>query len=427
MAALLSIPGRRSAAATFRTGHPLEKDPQSTSTTHAPDFERIFRASSSPCLIVDRELIITDANEAYLKATQTSRQLLVGQYVFDAFPDNPAHQHPDSTANLAASFERVLRRREQDVMAIQRYDIRVGESRRFEERYWSPINTPVFGADGEISHIIHRVEDVTRFVQDQSRLAAFERLSDEQTTEIHLANARLRESNIELEREREMRELFVLTLTHDLRTPLAAAKFGAQLLFQKGSDPFEAQRLSARIASSLDRCDAMISDLLDANHLRSGQKLKIEVEPLELIELVTDTLAELATLYGDRFVLQAGEPIHGRWSRLELRRMLENLCINGIKYGVDDRAVRVNIEQHGELVDLQVHNWGTPIPEQEQAKLFEPYHRRSEHQSGARRGWGLGLTVVGGIAAAHGGSVSVQSSAEQGTTFRVTLPVHGEE
>lgn len=388
------------------------------------DFERVFSAIPSPCLIVDRDLIIKMANEAYLRATMTTGEQLVGRYIFDAFPDNPAHPDIDSTASLAASFERVLKRREQDVMAIQRYDIRVGEAQTFEQRYWSPVNTPVFGADGEVSHIIHRVEDVTRFMQEQTRIAAIERRSDEQSTEIHLANSRLLEANNELEREREMRELFVLTLTHDLRTPLAAAKFAAQLLFQKGSDPLEAQRLSARIANSLDRCDAMISDLLDANQLRSGQRLSIEVEPVELIGLVTDTLTELSTLYGDRFVLQAKEPIQGRWSRMELKRMLENLCINGIKYGLRNQPVRVSLECNGALVVLQVHNWGAPIPEDEQAKLFEPYHRRSEHQIGGRRGWGLGLTVVGGIAAAHGGSVSVQSTAEQGTTFQVTLPLH---
>lgn len=402
----------------------METDFLKQGTTATLDFERVFRAISSPCLIVDRGLVIMTANEAYLRATQTSREELTGRHIFDAFPDNPAHPDIDSTANLAASFERVLRRREQDVMAIQRYDIRVGEAQTFEQRYWSPVNTPVFGADGEVSHIIHRVEDVTRFMQEQTRIAAIERRSDEQSTEIHLANSRLREANNQLEREREMRELFVLALTHDLRTPLAAAKFAAQLLFQKGSDPFEAQRLSARIAASLDRCDAMISDLLDANHLRSGQKLNIQVEPLELTELTTDTLIELSTLYGDRFVLQAAEPIQGRWSRMELKRMLENLCINGIKYGSSDRPVRVTVERHCDSVSLQVHNWGAPIPEDEQAKLFEPYHRRSEHQTGGRRGWGLGLTVVGGIAAAHGGSVSVQSTTEQGTTFEVILPVH---
>ncbi len=397
-------------------------NPPRGSEKPVPNYESVFRAIASPCLVVDRQLVITAVNDAYLRATLTTRERLLGVYIFSAFPDNPEAPQANATSNLAASFERVLKRREQDVMAIQKYDIQVGDAGVFEERYWSPVNTPVFGEDGEVSHILHRVEDVTRFMQEQSRIAAIELRNDEQATEIRLANARLREANIELEREREMRELFVLTLTHDLRAPLAAAKFAAQLLFRKGQDPVEAQRLSGRIAASLDRCDAMISDLLDANQLRSGGALTIEVESFELTELVADTLAELSTLYGDRFVLQAPEPVQGRWSRLELRRMLENLCINGIKYGEAGRTIRVTVQRQGAQVRLKVHNWGLPIPPAEQPKLFEPYHRRNEHQ-GARQGWGLGLTVVSGIVAAHGGEVAVQSTEAEGTLFCVTLPI----
>ena len=215
----------------------------------------------------------------------------------------------------------------------------------------------------------------------------------------------------------------MLTLTHDLRTPLAAAKFASQLLFRKGSDPAEAQRLSARIATSLDRCDRMIGDLLDANQLRSGKKLSIEVEPLELTDLVEDALAALSTLYGDRFVLHAPAPINGLWSRLELRRMVENLCINAVKYGTAGRPVSVSVQEDSEVVNLEVHNEGPAIPAEDQARLFEPYHRRATHQNGSEQGWGLGLTVGNGIAEAHGGETAVISNTDNGTTFRVTLPL----
>ncbi len=221
--------------------------------------------------------------------------------------------------------------------------------------------------------------------------------------------------------------MFVLTLTHDLRTPLAAAKFASQLLFRKGSDPAEAQRLSARIATSLDRCDGMISDLLDANHLRSGNRIAIEVEPLELVELVQDALAELSTLFGDRFVLRAPASIAGLGSRRQLRRMIENLCINAVKYGAAGRPVSVAVHQDGEQVTLEVHNEGPAIPSEDQSRLFEPYHRRATHQTGATPGWGLGLTVVNGIAEAHGGKATVISSTEAGTIFQVTLPLQPPE
>lgn len=397
------------------------------SEQHEPDFRTLFQAAPAPYLVISPQLIIVAVNDAYLRATMTEREAIVGRHIFEVFPDNPQDPDADSTANLSASFERVLKNRVADVMAIQRYDIRIGDAGEFEKRYWSPVNTPIFDADGHLTHILHRVEDVTQFMAERSRLAEVESQNDEQAIEIRLANSRLREAKVELEQERDLRELFVLTLTHDLRTPLAAAKFASQLLFRKGSDPAEAQRLSARIATSLDRCDGMISDLLDANHLSSGKKIAIEVEPLELVELVQDALAELSTLFGDRFLLRAPASVHTLGSRKQLRRMIENLCINAVKYGTAGRPVSVAARQEGEQVVLDVHNEGPAIPAEDQSRLFEPYHRRATHQNGGTQGWGLGLTVVNGIAEAHGGEAAVISSTDEGTTFRVTLPMHSPE
>lgn len=401
----------------------FEHDGASNITHHGePDYARLFCATPAPYLVLTLDLSIVAVNDAYLRATRTKRDMLIGRNIFDAFPDNPDDPDANSTANLFASFQRVLKNKAPDTMAIQKYDIRVGGSGEFETRHWAPVNTPVFDASGAITHIIHRVEDVTQFMAEQSRLNAIETHNDEQAIEIRLSNGRLREAKAELERERDLRELFVLTLTHDLRTPLAAARFASQLLFRKGNDPAEAQRLSASIAASLERCERMIHDLLDANQLRSGNTLSVELEPLELRELVADTLAELSTLYGDRFALHAPAPLQGNWSRLELRRLIENLCINGVKYGAAGRPVSVTITGQDQQVSIEIHNEGPPVPPEDQAKLFEPYHRRREHQTGPARGWGLGLTVVNGIAEAHGGSVEVVSGVDTGTVFRVILP-----
>src|SRR5205807_8355355 len=83
------------------------------------------------------------------------------------FPDNPDDPAATGVSNLRASLERVLRNKAADTMAVQKYDIRKPDSDGggFEERYWSPVNTPVLGADSEVVYIIHRVEDVTEFVR----------------------------------------------------------------------------------------------------------------------------------------------------------------------------------------------------------------------------------------------------------------------
>ncbi|MER5933566.1 SpoIIE family protein phosphatase [Streptomyces sp. NPDC002054] len=129
------------------------------------DYQALFAATPSPYLVLDPELVIVDVNDAYLRATERSRPELVGQYLFDAFPDNPGDPQADGVRNLGASLHRVLRSKDADTMAVQKYDIPVvARPGTFEERWWSPINTPVLGPDGQVTWIIHRVEDVTDFV-----------------------------------------------------------------------------------------------------------------------------------------------------------------------------------------------------------------------------------------------------------------------
>ena len=130
------------------------------------DHAALFAATPSPYLVLGPDLMIVDVNRAYLEATGRTREDLVGQHIFQAFPDNPGDPDADGVRNLNASLHRVLATRSPDTMALQRYDIPVmGRPGVFEERWWSPVNTPVLGPDGQVAWIIHRVEDVTAFVE----------------------------------------------------------------------------------------------------------------------------------------------------------------------------------------------------------------------------------------------------------------------
>ncbi|HZI11580.1 MAG TPA: ATP-binding protein [Myxococcus sp.] len=221
-----------------------------------------------------------------------------------------------------------------------------------------------------------------------------------------------------LEEEHDLRERFVATLTHDLRTPLTAAKLNAQMVARKVHDPSALYKLAARIIDNLDRADQMIRDLLDVSRIRAGEGLPLEVSDCELGALARETLEELSLVHADRFVLNAPEPIQGYWSCSGLRRIIENLCNNAIKYGARDRPVTVSLARNGpDEVSLSVHNWGRPIPSEDQRLLFQPYRRIDS----AQKGWGLGLTLVDGLARAHRGAVKVESTEEAGTTFTVTL------
>jgi len=128
-----------------------------------PDFQALFEAAPGLYLVLLPDLTIVAVSDAYLRATMTQRESILGRGLFEVFPDNPGDPEATGTANLSASLQRVLAHRKPDVMRDQRYDIRrpAAEGGGFETRYWRPVNTPVLNAAGEVSYIIHQVEDVT--------------------------------------------------------------------------------------------------------------------------------------------------------------------------------------------------------------------------------------------------------------------------
>ncbi len=146
------------------------------------DFRLVFEATPGLYLVLDPDLTITAVNDTYCAATMTKRSEIVGRSLFDVFPDNPDDPSADGVSNLRASLQRVLKFRRPDAMAIQKYDIKRPDSEGggFEERYWSPLNSPVLDDGGEVAYIIHRVEDITQIVHLKAEGEARGRLAQEQ-------------------------------------------------------------------------------------------------------------------------------------------------------------------------------------------------------------------------------------------------------
>ena len=144
------------------------------------DFRALFEAAPTPLLAVTPpDWTIIAANDARLQVTGTTREETIGRKLFDAFPDDP--NDPDATGvrNLMASLNRVVATRAADVMAVQRYAVRDADG-RFVERWWSPVNTPVLGADGQVMLVIHRAEDVTEIVRLRSAGEVHDQLARDQ-------------------------------------------------------------------------------------------------------------------------------------------------------------------------------------------------------------------------------------------------------
>ncbi|TYC66721.1 PAS domain S-box protein [Streptomyces sp. CB01881] len=152
------------------------------------DYTAVFQAVPSPMLVMTRGLVMVDANEAYLKVSGRSREELIGRNVFDVFPDNPADPGASGTRNLRASLERVLATGLRDSMALQKYDVENPDRPgAFEERYWSPVNSPVIGPDGQVTLIVHRVEEVTALVRQLKSHHPWERPGQALTHEEQMA------------------------------------------------------------------------------------------------------------------------------------------------------------------------------------------------------------------------------------------------
>jgi PAS domain S-box-containing protein len=154
----------------------MKKDPQ----LQELDFKILFESLPGLYLILSPDLTIAEVSDAYLKATMTNRSEIIGRYLFDVFPDNPDDKTATGVSNLHASLNYVLHNGTAHTMAIQKYDIRRPDG-TFEERYWSPLNKPVLNDKKDIVYIIHRVEDVTEFIQlkyeEEQQLKVTEELS----------------------------------------------------------------------------------------------------------------------------------------------------------------------------------------------------------------------------------------------------------
>ncbi|MFL5299197.1 MAG: ATP-binding protein, partial [Anaeromyxobacteraceae bacterium] len=226
-----------------------------------------------------------------------------------------------------------------------------------------------------------------------------------------------------LEADAEYRKRFIETLTHDLRSPLSAVKTAAQLIARSPGDHDKVRAWGGRIAEAVERTDRMISDLLDASRLEAGEHLSLTFASCDLRKIAEEVCDELSSRQAHRFVIEAQGSTQGIWSEDGLRRVLDNLLSNALKYGDPARPITIRLTRVGERMLLAVHNHGTLIPVEEQQKLFRPFHRTPTAEASGQRGWGLGLSLVKGIVDAHGGVVKVESYPMQGTTFTVDLPV----
>jgi signal transduction histidine kinase/ActR/RegA family two-component response regulator len=391
------------------------------------DFRSLFESAPGCYLVLDPELVIVAVSDAYLRVTMTRREQIVGRGLFEVFPDNPDDPEATGVGNLRASLDQVRRGRVADTMTVQKYDIRRpdAEGGGFEVRYWSPLNTPVFAADGELVYIIHRVEDVTEFVRLQERGTEQQQRNARMEVEILQRSRELQEANRQLRAASAAKSEFLSRTSHELRTPLNAILGFAQLL--ELDELTDDQRDSLyHILSGARHLLGLINEVLDIAAIEAGG-LPLSLEPVAVAEVVAEVVSLIRPLADQHGILLVSpaqsctDYVLGDQQRL--KQILLNLISNAVKYNHQGGSVELSCEPvAGERLRITVADTGPGIRQDALDRLFVPFERLSSEQRGIE-GTGLGLPLSKGLAKAMGGTLELTTAVDQGSAFWVELPL----
>ena len=398
-----------------------------------PDFRALFEAAPGLYLVLDPDLRIVAASDAYLAGTMTRREDILGRGIFDVFPDNPEDPAATGVRNLRASLERVRRTREPDTMAVQKYDIRRPENAGggFEERFWSPVNSPVLDEQKQLRYIIHRVEDVTEFVRLKQLEAEQEAVASElreraatMESEIVGRSLELQETNERLRTANAAKNEFLSRMSHELRTPLSAISGFGELLgyADLGAREREWAQLIVKAARHLG---TLVDEVLDLSRIEGGS-LSISLEPVAISALIEDALRLVRPLAESHRVhvetpTGTRQELYALADRQRLQQVLLNLLVNAVKYNREDGSVRVRVRSvNGGRLRIAVADTARGIDPAGLERLFTPFERLDAAGTGVE-GAGLGLALSHTLVEAMGGTITVSSEVEKGSTFTVEL------
>ena len=243
-----------------------------------------------------------------------------------------------------------------------------------------------------------------------------------------------------LEREKKLNELksrFVTMASHEFRTPLASILSSAELLEHYSHKWSEEKKLSHlyRIQNSVKHMTGLLNDVLLLGKADAG-KFKLNPSQFNLSQFCQELVAEIqltTTTHQIRFQIEHSSPASGYEQQPDrnecdlvcmdeklLRHILTNLLSNAVKYSPESDKVDFSVSYQSKQAVFQVRDFGIGIPPEEQDQLFESFHRANN--VGSIPGTGLGLPIVKRAVDLHGGTISMTSQLELGTTFTVALP-----
>lgn len=232
-----------------------------------------------------------------------------------------------------------------------------------------------------------------------------------------------------LEKERELNELksrFVSTVSHEFRTPLAMIMSSADMLrrYSDRMDEMQRDERLARVQLVIKDMTRLLEDLLTINRVDQN-RVDFNEQSIELDAFVRDAIHEVDEAYGGghpiRFTL-IGEPAHIQADAKLLRQILINVLSNAVKYSTRDpnSPVDFRVERQGDQWIFEIRDYGIGIASEDQPLLFNAFHRGKNVADVP--GTGLGLAIAQRAIELHGGTLTLDSALDQGTTITIALP-----
>lgn len=226
----------------------------------------------------------------------------------------------------------------------------------------------------------------------------------------------------------QVRDLFLSTAAHELKTPLTVLMGHTQTIQRRMAREEHVsernQRSLAAIREHAGRLNQMIDALLDISRLESGQ-LTIKCVPLNLTALLEQVIQDVQPglqRHVITFVAQ-DSPIYITGDDMRLRQVMHNLLSNAIKYSPNGGTVIVQAARHAEQARISVTDQGVGIPQTAIPHLFQRFYRATNVTEHHIQGIGIGLYVVYELVALHGGTITVESTENEGSVFSVSLPL----
>jgi signal transduction histidine kinase len=221
------------------------------------------------------------------------------------------------------------------------------------------------------------------------------------------------------------RDAFFSAASHELRNPIQALQLQLLGILRRVDaepeqlDPVWVRTRVDKATQQVARLVRLLNNLLDASRIAAG-RLHLELEDVDFCSVLTDAVERLEPEARRLVNLHVAGEVHGWWDRMRLDQVVTNLLSNALKYGAQ-HPIDLVLASDAECAILQVRDRGIGIAAADQTKIFEQFERadRNRHYEG----FGLGLWISQQIARALGGTITLESEPERGSTFTVRLPL----